>query len=233
MHLGVAPFECVNILGFNSVGKILYFSDLFVESLVLLFFFQPEWLIANTGSIVASCIAAGIYSTNTADACAYITEHSRAAVVVLEDNKQLAKYASLQGQHALPHLKAIVMWIGTPDEKLISKLSVPVYTWDQFLSVGGDVVDADVEARMNIAVPGNCSTLIYTSGTTGPPKAVMISHDNVTWTIADVVENYFQADHNDKIVSFLPLSHIAAQLIDIHFPMLVGGCTCTSANQMH
>ena len=33
---------------------------------------------------MGACIAAGIYSTNTAESCAYITNHSKAGVVVLE-----------------------------------------------------------------------------------------------------------------------------------------------------
>jgi long-chain-fatty-acid--CoA ligase ACSBG len=202
MHLGVQPFEVVNILGFNS----------------------PEWLLANTGAILASCIAAGIYTTNTAEACAYISQHSNAAVVVLEDNKQLAKYASL-APGSLPHLKCLVMWFEPIDQSIAAKLSVPVYTWTDFLLVGSDVSDADFEQRMGAALPGNCSTLIYTSGTTGPPKAVMISHDNVTWTTANMATNYFELNHADRVISYLPLSHIAAQLIDVHIPMLLGACT--------
>ncbi len=125
----------------------------------------------------------------------------------------------------MPDLKVIVMWIGIPDEAIVSKVHVPVYTWDQFLVMGSSVPDATFEERLAIAVPGNCSTLIYTSGTTGPPKAVMISHDNITWTTANMCEHYFDLNNTERIISFLPLSHIAAQLIDVHVPMLVGGCT--------
>ena len=202
IHLGETPFSVVNICGFNS----------------------PEWLLANTGAILASCIAAGIYTTNTADACHYISEHSKAGVVVLEDNKQLQKYANMTAG-SLPNLKCIVIWIGNPDEALMAKISVPVYTWDQFLVLGSDVSDAVFDERLSIATPGHCSTLIYTSGTTGPPKAVMISHDNVTWTTKNMCSNYFDTNHQDRVISYLPLSHIAAQLIDVHVPMSLGACT--------
>ena len=72
---------------------------------------------------------------------------------------------------------------------------------------------------MITAKPGNCCTFIYTSGTTGPPKAVMISHDNYTW-VTDAVGRRFDFDSPQKsgkqrILSMLPLSHVAAQLIDL------------------
>jgi long-chain-fatty-acid--CoA ligase ACSBG len=53
------------------------------------------------------------------------------------------------------------------------------------------------------------------------PKAVMISHDNCTWT-ANVVITALQIDHTDSMISYLPLSHIAAQMLDIHGPLFAG-----------
>lgn len=79
--------------------------------------------------------------------------------------------------------------------------------------------------RGRFVKPGNCSTLIYTSGTTGPPKAVMISHDNVTWTTKQVFDTVVEVNHTDRVISYLPLSHIAAQIIDLHGPLYIGACT--------
>ena len=71
--------------------------------------YQPEWVIANNGSIFASCIAAGIYATNSPEACHYITEHSKCEVVVLDGNKQLEKYAN-RPKTDFPCLKALVVY---------------------------------------------------------------------------------------------------------------------------
>jgi long-chain-fatty-acid--CoA ligase ACSBG len=185
---------------------------------------QPEWFIANTGSVLAGCISAGIYTTNSPEACFYVSDHSKAEIVVVEGNKQLAKYAAIAKD--LKYVKVIVVWDEVADPKLVSKLSnVHVLSWDAFLKVGSEVPDAEVDARSLHVTPGNCASLIYTSGTTGPPKAVMISHDNITWTSSNVCQHYMDLNHLDVIISYLPLSHIAAQMIDIYCLMKLGGCT--------
>lgn len=125
-------------------------------------------------------------------------------------------------------LKAIVMWDEIPDPNIVAKFDatkIAVYTWDQFLDLGAAVDDGEIDRRHGVIKPGNCSTLIYTSGTTGPPKAVMISHDNLTWTVQKVVDQLGNLGHTDRFISYLPLSHIAAQMIDIHAPMNIGCCT--------
>ncbi len=99
------------------------------------------------------------------EACHFITAHSKAGVVVLEDNKQLAKYACMAAASLpLPDLKAIVMWAEAPDPKLVSKLTIPVYTWEEFIKLGASETDAEVDAVVADIKPGHCSTLIYTSG---------------------------------------------------------------------
>jgi len=188
------------------------------------FFPQPEWFIATSGSILAGCIGAGIYMTNTAESCHYISEHSKAEVVVLEGNYQLKKYIGLP-KGKLSHIKALVVYGEAVDKNLAAKSDIPVYPWDEFLRVGASVTDDQVDSRGAAIRPGNCASLIYTSGTTGPPKAVMISHDNITWTAQNIIDHYMYLSHEDRIVSYLPLSHIAAQIIDIFAIMQLGACT--------
>lgn len=57
-------------------------------------------------------------------------------------------------------------------------------------------------------------------GTTGPPKAVMLTHDNITWTCKIMLKYTPKGylDENDVVVSYLPLSHIAAQQLDLYMP---------------
>jgi long-chain-fatty-acid--CoA ligase ACSBG len=175
--------------------------------------------------MMAATIPSGLYSTNSAQSCQYLSHHSKAKVVVIEAKDQLKKYKLIHSQ--LPDLKAIVVW-GEFNHRQKEEFTIPVYSWDEFMNIGtaAHVPDQDIHSRIHYLQPGHCATLIYTSGTTGPPKGAMLSHDNIAWTCRVFANNFVEDGvFPGRVVSYLPLSHIAAQMIDIQYPLYSGACT--------
>ncbi|KAK7888867.1 hypothetical protein WMY93_024427 [Mugilogobius chulae] len=198
-RLGLERYHGVGILGFNSV----------------------EWFIADIGAILAGGFAVGIYTTNSPDACQYVADNCKANVIVVENHKQLQKI--LQVEDRLPHLKAIIQYKDALKEKRPN-----LYSWAEFMELGRDEPDAPLDAIIATQKPNQCCTLIYTSGTTGQPKGVMLSHDNLTWTAMSTCRHVHLTEatqSQEVVVSYLPLSHIAAQMVDIWVNMKVGGTT--------
>ena len=56
--------------------------------------------------------------------------------------------------------------------------------------------------------------LIYTSGTTGTPKGVPLTHGNITAEL-DGIRDVLRLDHNEKILSLLPLFHAYLQIVNL------------------
>ncbi|XP_030048667.1 long-chain-fatty-acid--CoA ligase ACSBG2 isoform X3 [Microcaecilia unicolor] len=195
LKLGLERFNGVAILGFNC----------------------PEWFFADIGAIMAGGIPAGIYTTSSPEACQYVAENCTANILVVENHQQLTKI--LQVQSKLPHLKAIIQYSGDLKEKRPN-----LYTWEEFIQLGSDVLDSWLDEIIVSQKANQCCTLIYTSGTTGNPKGVMLSHDNVTWTMR-TAGNMVDLEEDEVVVSYLPLSHIAAQAYDIWLTMAFGGTT--------
>lgn len=199
LKLGLERYHGVGILGFNSA----------------------EWFIADIGAILAGGFAVGIYTTNSPEACQYVAENSKANIIVVENHKQLQKILQIEDQ--LPHLKAIIQYKDTLKEKRPN-----LYSWAEFMELGRDDPDGPLDAIISSQKPNQCCTLIYTSGTTGQPKGVMLSHDNITWTALSTGKHVQLKDADQSqevVVSYLPLSHIAAQMVDIWVVMRVGGAT--------
>ncbi len=181
----------------------------------------PQWFISDLAAIFSGAIPGGIYTTSSPEQCHYIAEHSEANIVVVEDEAQLAKFATLWPR--LPDLKAIVMMNGSDaDERVVA--------WRDLPELASRVADDALDARMQNQAPEDCCTLIYTSGTTGNPKGVMITHDNIVWTARKVVE-ITGSDHRDQLISYLPLSHIAEQMVSLMVP-LASGCTSWFAESL-
>ncbi|KAM9475249.1 long-chain-fatty-acid--CoA ligase ACSBG2 [Clarias gariepinus] len=195
LKLGLQRYHGVGILGFNSV----------------------EWFISDIGAILAGGFAVGIYTTNSPEACQYVAENCQANILVVENHKQLEKILKVQDQ--LPHLKAIIQYKGALKEKKPN-----LYTWEEFMELGRNEPDAPLDDIITSQKPNQCCTLIYTSGTTGQPKGVMLSHDNLTWTAFATARTLNLTEETQQVVvSYLPLSHIAAQMVDIWITMRVGG----------
>jgi long-chain acyl-CoA synthetase len=96
-----------------------------------------------------------------------------------------------------------------------------VLGWNAFLA-RGDAVDRDKLDQQFAALSEEAAaTVIYTSGTTGPPKAVLLTHKNLTFT-ADVALRLVSITANDRLFSYLPLSHIAEQMFSIVGPVCSG-----------
>lgn len=196
LKLGLERFHGVGILGFNA----------------------PEWFIADIGCIFAGGLAAGIYTTNSPEACQYVAANCEANVLVVEDKKQLDKILQVKDQ--LPHLKAIVQYKGDLHQR-----APFLYTWDEFMKLGEDVPNEQLNATIESLRANECCTLIYTSGTTGNPKGVMLSHDNITWTTRAAGTQAGLNYGEEVVISYLPLSHAAAQVNDMWLCMRYAGTT--------
>ncbi|XP_043528278.1 long-chain-fatty-acid--CoA ligase ACSBG2-like isoform X1 [Frieseomelitta varia] len=190
LKLGLERFHGVCILGFNS----------------------PEWFFSDLGAIYAGGLAVGIYTTNNPEACQYCLELSRANIVVVEDSKQLEKI--LQIRHNLPHLKAIIQYDGTPNQK-------DVLSWNDLIKIGEAESDDKLNEVLKRIAVNQCCTLVFTSGTVGNPKAVMLSHDNLIQNAQAMTKMFKMKEASHSLISYLPLSHVAAQVIDIYCMILV------------
>lgn len=194
IRLGLEPYHGVCILGFNS----------------------PEWFIGDLAAVFAGGFAAGIYTTNSPEACEHCARNCEAQIWLVEDQKQLEKVLKIKSR--LPSLRTIIQYTGKPTVE-------GVISWESAMALGKQQPDTELEARLRRIAVNQCCTLIYTSGTTGPPKGVMLSHDNITWTAhANCINADFHAG-KEQLVSFLPLSHVAAQMADIYITMYAGA-TC-------
>ena len=175
-------------------------------------FNSPEWVISDIAAIRAGGVATGIYTTNAPEQCHYVAEHSGAQIVVVEDDEQLQKFLSIRSR--LPELKAIVLMYGEAEHD-------GVYTWAELLAMGDQVDEAELTRRDEAQKPDDLCTLIYTSGTTGNPKGVMLSHTNLVW-ISGVLAKAVEVTNADRQISYLPLSHVAEQILTIHAPVATG-----------
>eukprot|EP00941_MAST-03F_sp_MAST-3F-sp1_P005416 g5416.t1 len=197
--LGLQRFDAVSIYGFNS----------------------PQWFMGEMGAILAGGVAAGIYPTDTAEQIKFKARHSGTSIAVVESEKHLETFRSIA--EYLPKLKAVIVWAPKSNDSNLNEIrvgrrrTVEVLKWDELTALGREQSDRTVENRIASQSPGHVCALIYTSGTTGDPKAVMITHDNIVFEVRNAMNLMPPTKENEqeRILSYLPLSHVAGMLVDV------------------
>ncbi|MEM9492366.1 MAG: AMP-binding protein, partial [Myxococcota bacterium] len=190
--MGLEPGDKVAMLGFN----------------------RPEWVIFYLAAMSIGAAGVGIYSTCSTEEVQYIANHAEAKSILVESVEQWEKIAAELDN--LPHLEHVITMKGVPAIE-----HAKVHTWTEFEGRGDGVADSDLDKHIDALKPEELAGLIYTSGTTGPPKGVMLSHHNVAWT-ADTLLALSEISNHDSLLSYLPLSHIAEQMLTVHGAVTAG-----------
>eukprot|EP01061_Rhynchopus_euleeides_P038578 TRINITY_DN66161_c0_g1_i1.p1 TRINITY_DN66161_c0_g1~~TRINITY_DN66161_c0_g1_i1.p1 ORF type:complete len:764 (+),score=360.29 TRINITY_DN66161_c0_g1_i1:80-2371(+) len=211
--LGLEDRDGVCIFGFNS----------------------PEWMMSQLGATFAGGITAGIYPSDNEEQVRFKAHHSGSVVACVQEKKQANTFIKLSKAGHLPRLKAIVYW--TPNQEGMENFqnadgnTVQVLPWADLKTWAERTTDAQMAEVRSRITPGTCCALVYTSGTTGDPKAVMLSHDNMLFECYTVLHSILQDDvvtsnHIKsltgpiRLISYLPLSHVAGALVDIIAPVV-------------
>jgi len=210
----------------------------------ILSFNRPEWFYSHIGTMMAGGVSVGIYPTSSADNCQYIINHSCVDVLVFEDIKQLDKIrnAKIQTVKYIIIIDADKSDIETIDIIKKNNKKLGIVTYADFVKRDGlftsitasNVISSNAtginSSKMNtkiefgFPIPEDTATIIYTSGTTGDPKGVVITHKNIIESLKAIFNSITQRSNitiniQESFVSYLPLNHIAAQMMDIYIPL--------------
>ncbi len=178
---------------------------------------RAEFHVADTAALFLGATPFSVYNTASAEELAYAVGHTGATVAVVED-QGFAERFGLARQQA-PGLQLVIVETGG----------------DSSARAWGDIAAADpldLAAAATRTKPDDIATVIFTSGTTGPPKAVAITHANVCATADAVVARAGVGSLTGmRMVSYLPMAHIAERVVS-HYAALLFGTTVTPCDDM-
>lgn len=179
------------------------------DRIVLMMRNCPEFHVLDVAALMVGATPISIYNSSAPDQVEYLVEHSGAVLGVAEDDSFLARFEPVREN--LPELRAL--GVVRPGEKPAD------FTWDDLLAAEPiDLAGAAAEGD-----PSDLVTVIYTSGTTGPPKGVMLSNANVLF-IAEATSELmpFDSTRDKRVVSYLPMAHIAERAVSHYWQIVLG-----------
>jgi long-chain acyl-CoA synthetase len=178
------------------------------DTVALMMVNRPEFHFADAAVMHLGAVPFSIYNTYTPEQIEHLVNDAGAAVAITEQAFADKILAARDAAGALEHV--IVVDGDAPEGAMSTEDLIPR---------GDD--DFDFEAAWRAVEPDDLLTLIYTSGTTGHPKGVQIMHSNICETVRSYDE-MIQFPDGGRIVSYLPMAHVAERNVSHYLPMLCG-----------
>ena len=170
-----------------------------------------HWIIADLAIWMAGHVSVPLYPNLTAESMRQVLEHSESKIAFIG---KLDDWASMAP--------------GVPDG--VRTVSLPLHpqarfdhSWDE-LQRCAPIQDSPSRASDEL------STIIYTSGTTGTPKGVMHHFANFGFSASNAVA-LFDVTENDRVLSYLPLCHVAERMF-VQMASLYAGMTVYFAESL-
>jgi long-chain acyl-CoA synthetase len=172
---------------------------------------RPEWPMSDFATLGIGGITVPIYTTYLAPQVEYILRDCAAKVLVVSNEKELAKVMEVRGR--CPDLAHVVVVEGKlPNAEGVVSFESVVNRGEEALKLSPGAWDERV-ANVN---PESHATIIYTSGTTGEPKGGVLSHANFVSNVS-TCSTFFDVNPSTVGLSFLPLAHVFERMIDYVF----------------
>jgi long-subunit acyl-CoA synthetase (AMP-forming) len=168
---------------------------------------RPEFHWFDAAALHAGATPFSIYNTYARDQIQYQVTDAQARIVVTE-RAFLDQVAGLDG---VEHL-VVVDGDGADGTLAIADVE------------GAAEEGFDFEAAWRGVQPSDLLTLIYTSGTTGPPKGVQLTHENLLSAVRGF-DQVISFPNEGRVVSWLPMAHIAERACSHYLPMVLGFTT--------
>jgi long-subunit acyl-CoA synthetase (AMP-forming) len=177
------------------------------DTLGLMLINRPEFHLFDAAALHAGATPFSIYNTYAREQIQYQILDAGARIVVTE-SAFLDRVAGLEG------VEHLIVVDGEGADGTLTIADVEASAEEGF----------DFEAVWRAVGPDDLLTLIYTSGTTGPPKGVQLTHENLLSAVRGFDQVIAFPDEG-RVVSWLPMAHIAERSCSHYLPMVLGFTT--------
>ena len=164
-----------------------------------------EWVVFDQAALRLGLVVVPLYTADRADNIAYVIGNSGSKLVLFESAELWQIVRSTDEDVSC--IDTVLVFSGA-SEGMVTNIHEWLPTHGQHFERG-------------VASANDLASIVYTSGTTGRPKGVMLSHKNMLSNAYSGMRSV-PLSPNDRLLSFLPLSHTLERTVGYYAALISG-----------